>query len=143
MYDGGPPVPPTPPPSGEIVGPLSQVHYYDASITPGSFSVDFIPTHNSGQIQQRIVGTISVDDSGTADPNDDLLGFDLTLTSPFGGPIVRHLGSRVVDRYTSMNQVLSPTMIDSVTPNSFGGYDYVIGSEGFPTLLTFSSPTEP
>jgi len=42
-----------------------------------------------------------------------------------------------------MNQVLSPTMIDSVTPNSFGGYDYVIGSEGFPTLLTFSSPTEP
>jgi iron complex outermembrane receptor protein len=132
------------PPIGEVTGPFAQVHYYDSVATPQAFSPAFVPTHASGQISQVITGSISIDDNGTpANGGDDLLSFSLTMRSPGSGDVIRHLGDSVVDRYTSMTQVLAPRAVDSATPNGFGGFDYVIGSEGFPVLLTFDSPTEP
>lgn len=143
MYDSGPSSVPSAPGSGEITGPFSQIHYYDYSQNPAAFSVTFIPTHNSGQISQVLNGTVTVDDNGTPAGTDDRISLTVTLTSPLGGDIIRHLGANVVDRYTSMTQVLAPTVVSHATANAFGGYDYVIGSEGFPALLTFNSPTEP
>ncbi|MCL4791252.1 MAG: hypothetical protein KJ040_04280, partial [Gammaproteobacteria bacterium] len=51
---------------------------------------------------------------------------------------VRSYGSSVVDKYDSMTQVLSATTASSATANGSGGFDYVIGSEGFPSPLTYS-----
>jgi outer membrane receptor protein involved in Fe transport len=143
MYDGGPSSVPAAPGSGEITGPFSQVNYYDYGQNPAAFSVTFLPTHNSGQISQVIDGTVTVDNSDTPVGTDDRISFSLTLTSPLGGDVIRHTGDKVVDKYTSMSQVLAPRTVDAAVSNAFGGYDYVIGSEGFPTLLTFNSPTEP
>ncbi len=143
MYDGGPSSVPTAPGSGEITGPFSQIHYYDYNQTPAAFSTTYVPAHDSGQISQLINGTLTIDDNDTPAGTDDLISFTLTLTSPLGGDIVRYTGDSVVDKYTSMTQVLAPRVVNSATANAFGGHDYVIGSEGFPTLLTFNSPTEP
>ncbi|MCB1597666.1 MAG: TonB-dependent receptor, partial [Gammaproteobacteria bacterium] len=110
---------------------------------PAAFSTSFVPTHDSGQISQVINGTLTIDDNDTPVGTDDRISFTLTLTSPLGGDIIRHTGDKVVDKYTSMTQVLAPKVVNSATVNAFGGYDYVIGSEGFPALLTFNSPTEP
>ena len=143
MYDSGPSSYPGAPGSGEITGPYSQIHYYDYNQNPAAFSTTFVPTHNSGQIRQVINGTVTIDDNDTPAGADDRISFTLTLTSPLGGDIIRHTGDKVVDRYTSMTQVLAPKVVSSFTANAFGGYDYVIGSEGFPALLTFNSPTEP
>lgn len=143
MYDGGPSNVPSAPGSGEITGPFSQIYYYDYNQNPAAFSVTFVPTHNSGQISQVMNGTVTIDDNDTLAETDDRISFSLTLTSPLGGDIIRHTGDKVVDKYTSMTHVLAPKVVSSATANSFGGYDYVIGSEGFPTRLTFNSPTEP
>ena len=143
MYDGGPSSVPTAPGSGEITGPFSQIHYYDYNQTPAAFSTTYVPAHDSGQISQLINGTLTIDDNDTPAGTDDLISFTLTLTSPLGGDIVRYTGDSVVDKYTSMTQVLAPRVVNSATANAFGGHDYVIGSEGFPPLLTFNSPTEP
>ena len=143
MYDSGPSSVPAAPGTGEITGPFSQIYYYDYNQNPAAFSVTFVPTHNSGQISQVISGSVSVDDNGTPAGTDDLISFSLTLTSPLGGDVIRFTGDKVVDKYTSMTQVLAPRAVNTATTNAFGGYDYVIGSEGFPGLLTFNSPTEP
>jgi hypothetical protein len=132
-----------PPGSGEITGPFSQIYYYDYNQTPAAFSTTYVPAHNSGQISQVIDGTVTIDDNDTPAGTDDRISFTVTLTSPLGGDIIRYTGDKVVDKYTSMTQALAPNAVDSATANAFGGYDYVIGSEGFPTLLTFNSPTEP
>jgi hypothetical protein len=143
MYDSGPSSVPTAPGSGEITGPFSQIYYYDYNQTPAAFSTTYVPAHNSGQISQVIDGTVTIDDNDTPAGTDDRISFTVTLTSPLGGDIIRYTGDKVVDKYTSMTQALAPNAVDSATANAFGGYDYVIGSEGFPTLLTFNSPTEP
>lgn len=153
MYDGGPSFIESSPgsgvfisPFGESTGPFSQAQYYDYATTPQSFDNvpfpsgdpnDFVPAPADGKIRQVINGSITIDDSGDGFGANDLISFTLTMTSPNGGDIVRNLGGDVADRYTSMTQVLGPTPVDSATPNADGGFDYVIGSEGFPVRLEF------
>ena len=147
MYDGGMVVYEFPPgvlpanPFGEATGPFSQAQYYDSINTPQAFAANFVPTPGDGKIRQVISGTMTVDDNGNGFGADDLISFDITMTSPGGGNIIRNLGSNVADQYTSMTQVLAPTAVSSATPNASGGFDYVIGSEGFPVLLTFTDAT--
>lgn len=127
-------------PFGEAVGPLSQVGYYDSVASPFAFSPQYIKSPGDGKIRPEISGSITVDDAGNGFGADDLLSFTLTITSPDGGSIIRHAsdGDDFVDVFESMTQVLAPTAVDSATPNASGGFDYVIGSEGFPVLLTFT-----
>lgn len=125
-------------PFGEATGPYSQAQYYDSVATPAAYAAGFTPAPGDGKIQQVINGTITIDDNGDGFGANDLISFDITLTSPGGGDIVRNLGGNLADKYTSMRQVLSPTAVNSATANGSGGFDYVIGSEGFPVLLTFT-----
>ena len=53
---------------------------------------------------------------------------------------MRSYGSSVVDKYDSMTQTLAPIVANSATANGSGGFDYIIASDGFPTLLTFAGP---
>ena len=151
MYDGGQNVVEWPPgsgimpanPFGESTGPFSQAQFYDYGTTPLSYddvaTNSFTPVSGDAKINQVINGSITIDDQGNADETDDEISFTLTMTSPDGGDIVRNLGSQVADKYTSMTQVLLPTVADfPPAANALGGFDYVIGSEGFPLLLTFT-----
>jgi len=149
MYDGGPSSVPAATPFGEVTGSYLQVTYYDSVATPASFQstdvgvarVLYAPTVGDGKIFQKIAGSVTIDDGGDGFGAGDLISFTLTLTSPGTGAIVRNYLSStnsVVDKYDSMTQVLAPTAATSATPNADGGFDYVIGSEGFPTLRTYS-----
>ena len=132
----------------EDTGPNNHIAYYDSLATPAAFQttdvglarVLYTPTVGDGKIAQKITGSVSIDDNGNGFGADDLISFSITLTSPGSGAIVRSYGSSVVDKYDSMTQVLAPVTAHSVTANGAGGFDYVIGSDGFPTLLTFAGP---
>ena len=158
MYNGGPNFIEVPvgsgnfplQPFGESTGPFSQVRYYSYAATPESFDNvvlpegdpgKFAPAPGDGKIRQVIGGSITVDDNDTPVGDDDRISFTLTMTSPDGGDIVRSLGTDLADRYTSMTQVLALTPVDSASANALGGFDYVIGSRGFPTLLQFTDAT--
>ncbi len=125
-------------PFGEATGPFSQVQYYDSVATPAAYAASYLPTPGDGKIQQVINGWIKIDDNGDGFGANDLISFNITMTSPGSGDIVRNLGSDLADKYTSMQQELAPTPVSSATANGSGGFDYVIGSEGFPVLLTFT-----
>jgi hypothetical protein len=94
-----------------------------------------------GKMSQDITGSVTIDDGGDGFGAGDLISFSITLTSSGGGDIVRSYGASIVEKYTSMTQVLAPVAADSATANGLGGFDYVIGSAGFPTLLTFAGTT--
>jgi len=146
MYDGGPSSVPDATPFGEVTGSYLQITYYDSVATPASFQRSaagalYTPTVGDGKISQKITGTVTIDDGGDGFGVGDLIGFTLTLTSPGGGAIVRNYLSStnsVVDKYDSMTQTLAPTAATSATANTAGGFDYSIGSEGFPALRTYS-----
>lgn len=141
MYDGGPSTVPSATPYGEVTGPFSQIAYYDHDQKPEAFSGSFASAPGDGKINQVITGSVTVDDNDTPGGDDDQISFTLTLTSPAGGDIVRNFGSGSsggADRYASMTQVLPPTTVHAATANGEGGFDYVIGSEGFPALRTFT-----
>jgi hypothetical protein len=132
-----------------LTGPYEHIRYYDSVATPAAFQstivgsarVLYTPSEGDGKMSQDITGTVTIDDNGDGFGANDLLSFNLTLTSSGSGDIVRSYGSSIVERYSSMTQVLAPVAADSVTANGLGGFDYVIGSAGFPALLTFAGTT--
>ena len=146
MYDGGPSSIASIAPFGEVTGPFNHIAYYDSVTTPAAFVTTpsglgrtlYAQVNGDGKIAQKINGSITIDDAGNGFGADDLLSFTITLTSPGTGAIIRHYSTSVVDKYDSMTQTLAPRTADSVAANGFGGLDYVIGTEGFPTLLTYS-----
>jgi len=127
-------------PIGESIGPTNQLQYYDYGVTPLAFDdpSTFVPTNGDGKIRRVINGSITIDDQGNGFGADDEISFTFTLTSPLGGDIVRNEATGWVDKFTSMTQVLAPTVPHFATANASGGFDYVIASAGFPLLLTFT-----
>lgn len=152
MYNGGPAANPIFTPLlgfGENTGPYNHIAYYDSVNTPQAFQTTIVglarkvyaATANDGKMSQKVNGTVTIDDGGNGYGAGDLISFTLTLTSSGPGSIVRvYAGNEVVDKYDSMTQVLPPTVANFATPNGLGGFDYVIGSAGFPTepRLTYS-----
>jgi hypothetical protein len=145
-YSGTPaiPLPPLGDPVTQNPGPFSQGGYYDSGnpvlppFTSGAGGItSYNPTQNQndGKISPVINGSVTVTGTG----EDARISFNLTFTSPNGGDTIRHLGAAVADRYTSMTQALTDWPVDSATPNAFGGFDYVIGSQGFPDRLVFNN----
>lgn len=146
MYDGGPSSVASAIPFGEVTGSYNHIAYYDSLATPAAFQSTIVgsarnlyaPTDGDGKMAQRITGTITLDDNGDGYGANDLISFTLVLSSSGSGDVVRSYGASIVEKYSSMVQILAPQAASSVTANGLGGFDYVIGSEGFPTLLTYS-----
>jgi hypothetical protein len=132
-----------------ITGPYEHIRYYDSLATPAAFAstivgsarVLYAPSEGDGKMSQSLTGSVTVDDGGDGFGAGDLISFSFTLTSSGGGDIVRSYGASIVEKYTSMTQTLTNVAASSATANGFGGFDYVIGSAGFPTLLTFAGTT--
>ncbi len=151
MYDSGPAVAsesfsPTSV-TGEITGPYSQMQYYSTVTKPETYATTYLASNGDGKINPLLSGSVTIDDGGNGFGAGDLISFSLTMTDPLGGKVIRNTGgstnttltANYAERWTSMTQVLAPLAASSATANGSGGFDYVIGSEGFPALLTFGT----
>jgi hypothetical protein len=113
----------------------------DFAGTPlSSFLVGLPATPGDGKSPVAINGTITIDDGGD--------GFGDT-TDTVAGTIVLGSGTRitaagnnlagnktVIESWASITHTLLPTAVSSATANAAGGFDYVIGSNGFPNNIT-------
>lgn len=115
------------------MGPVLVGGYYEAG-SQGD-NVGHLPTAGDGKIAPTLAGTVTIDDGGT--PGD---GADDTVAAAFAiGPAVRNVatgnGRRTVERWESLTHTMAATGVSSATANAQGGFDYVIGLQGFPQLL--------
>jgi hypothetical protein len=138
---GGSTVPAGPDPFGEEIGPNSFGYYYSSATKPEAWdnARTFVPAKGDGKLNAKIEGTMTVDRVG-ASPTDHLISFSLSITDPNGGKIIRIMNA-VVERYDGVTQTLAPRKADAATANGLGGFDYIIGSAGFPNLLTANNLT--
>ena len=95
----------------------------------------FSPATSDGKYVAPITGTVTIDDNGTpSNPFDDRLSAEFSI-----GALSRNVATgataRAIQRWTSMDHVMPATTVSSATPNGSGGYDYIIGSRGFPERL--------
>jgi len=114
------------------VGPEFDGAYYTPGTSPGPVTE---PSPGDGKASLSISGKFSINDNGSASGNDDLLSGIWTISAgtrlAFSGP------SRYAEEsWTSITHTLSPVLADAVAVNGSGGFDYVIGSLGFPAPLT-------
>jgi hypothetical protein len=130
------------PPAGEEIGPNSFGYYYSSATKPEAWTDarNFAPTVGDGKLNAKIEGTITVDRVG-ASATDHLISFSLTISDPNGGKVIRILNA-VTERFDSATQTLAPRTADFAAANGLGGFDYIIGSAGFPNLLTANGLTD-
>jgi hypothetical protein len=129
------------PPAGEAIGPYSFGYYYSSATKPEAWTDarTFVPANGDGKLNPKIEGTITVDRVG-ASAVDHLISFSLTISDPNGGKVIRIMNA-VVERFDSVTHTLAPRTADSATANGLGGFDYIIGSAGFPNRLTANNLT--
>jgi iron complex outermembrane receptor protein len=134
---GGTSVSPTAQPFGEDVGPNSFGYHYSSVTKPEAFTnAAFLPSIGDGKTAPKMTGSITVDNS-SANPLQHLISFSLTISDPNGGKVIRHMNA-VVEQFTSATQSLAPRTANAATANGAGGFDYIIGTDGFPSLLTYA-----
>jgi hypothetical protein len=120
---------------------------YEFSTTPGvdavgtpftSFLVGLPATPGDGKVELPITGTIVIDDGGDGfGANDTVEG---TIVLGPGARLASGSGSAagsatITESWTSITHTLPPTAVSSATANGAGGFDYVLGSDGFPTNI--------
>ena len=123
-------------------GPTVNPIYYEI----GSAGAE--PTHEpqvgDGRIAPSMSGTLTIDDRDTADPLDDLISGEFevgpaarsvvaNVNELAGGPAGRP--PRAVITWSRITHTLEPTGFHAATRNSNGGFDYIIGSKGFPERI--------
>jgi len=124
------------------VGPTVNPVYY-APDSPHA-SPDYVPVAGDDRIAPALGGTLSVDDGGTADGGDDRLSLTLVV-GPAARSVVANVNElaggpagrppRAVIAWSAITHTLEPTRVSSATRNAAGGFDYVIGAQGFPARI--------
>lgn len=117
------------------MGPLNSGGFYaqnflDSPRVDGGYSGS---TLADGKIALPITGELVIEDSGTPMPEDDRVRGTLVIGTGERG--VNTNDGWAVERFDSITHTLPTTQVSSAMANAFGGYDYVIGSAGFPLLL--------
>lgn len=124
------------------VGPTVNPVYY----LPGSPHAvpDYVPVAGDDRIAPALTGTLVIDDRGTRDAADDRIAGTLVV-GPAARSVVANVNElaggpagrppRAVISWTAMTHRLEPTPVSGATRNAAGGFDYVIGSKGFPTRI--------
>lgn len=117
------------------MGPLDSGGYYPKGflVDPGTTGGFSGSTPGDGKIALPFTGTITIENNNTpADGSDDSISGTIAF-----GPGERAASSsdgNVVERFDSVTYTLPTTVASSATSNALGGFDYVIGSAGFPIL---------
>jgi hypothetical protein len=120
------------------VGPTVNPVYFapDSSHAVPGYS----PKPGDDRIKPGMTGTLTIDDRGTRQGEDDLISGDL-IVGPAARSVVSNINSqagkppRVVEKWLAIRHTLTPTAVNFATINDAGGFDYVIGQRGFPALL--------
>jgi hypothetical protein len=100
----------------------------------------YSPKPGDDRIKPAMRGTLTIDDRGTRAGEDDLISGTLTV-GPAARSVVSNINSqagkppRLVEKWQGIRHTLAPTAVNFATRNDSGGFDYVIGQRGFPTLL--------
>lgn len=107
--------------------------YYEAGSPEAS--IYYAPASGDGRIAPQFTGQVIIDDNNTAgNGSDDVISAIFTV-----GPAARNIytgnASQAVESWTSLTHTLAATAVDSATANAFGGFDYIIGLQGLPTLI--------
>jgi len=120
------------------VGPTVNPVYFE----PGSPNA--VPSHaprpGDDRIRPALDGHLAIDDRGTAEGSDDQVSGTLVV-GPAARSVVSNINSqagrppRLVEKWAAIRHHLAPTPVDFATRNAAGGFDYVIGKRGFPSLL--------
>lgn len=125
---------------GAWIGPAKNGGYFaigsagdDLNFDPNSAAA--IPLY----INPPLVGTLTIDDNGTpADGSDDTIWMEFTLGSA-ARSVQTGQFTRAIQRWATMVNSMPtsggnpvPIGVSSATANGNGGFDYVIGSRGFP-----------
>jgi len=123
-------------------GPTVNPVYY--ALGSAHASPDYTPVPGDDRISPTLEGTLTIDDQGTPDPLDDSVS-GLLVVGPTARSVVANVSElaggpagkppRSVMSWSSITHTLAATNIDSASVNEHGGFDYVIASKGFPTLI--------
>jgi hypothetical protein len=133
--------------SGGFYASAAAASGYEFSTTPGvdavgtpltSFLVGLPAIPGDGKVGVPLTGSIVIDDSGDGfGANDTIAG---TIVLGQGTRLASGSGSAagsatITESWTSVTHTLPATAVSSATPNGAGGFDYVLGSDGFPTNI--------
>jgi len=115
------------------MGPMTSGGFYAPGTSPDPLTTDG-STPGDGKVNLQITGSITVEDYATpGDGTDDRIGATLVIAA--GERSLITSAGNVVEAFTSITHSLPPTPVDFASVNGFGGFDYIIGSAGFPLLL--------
>jgi hypothetical protein len=122
------------------MGPMTSGGYYAPGTAPDPLTTDG-STPGDGKVNLQITGSISIEDnSSPGDGSDDLISGTLVIAA--GERSVITSAGNVVEGFTSVTHTLAPTAVSFASANGLGGFDYVIGSAGFPLLLQSGPGTD-
>jgi hypothetical protein len=115
------------------LGPLDSGGFYatgtgpDPLTTGGSVPAD-------GKVNLPITGTVTIEDNNTpGNGGDDSISGTLVIGA--GERAVSTSDGNALESFSSVTHTIPVRVVDSAALNAQGGYDYVIGSDGFPLLL--------
>ncbi len=121
------------------------------TVNPVYFAIDsehavptYVPVPGDDRIEPPMTGELIIDDQGNDDPADDVVAGTLVV-GPAARSVVVNVNElaggpagappRAVMKWDRIVHTIEPAQVSSATANEAGGYDYVIGSKGFPRRL--------
>ncbi|MBT8442626.1 MAG: hypothetical protein KJO76_09600 [Gammaproteobacteria bacterium] len=118
------------------LGPLDSGGFYATGTGPNPLLTDgAMPA--DGKVNLSISGSITIEDSNTQGPGnggDDLVSGTLIIAA--GERSANTSDGTALESFISVTHTIPATVVSSASDNATGGFDYVIGSEGFPLLLS-------
>jgi len=126
------------------VGPTANVVYYSPD-SPHALP-DYTPKPGDDRVALTLNGYISVNDRGTESGADDTIAGTWQV-GPAARSVTTRTGQdgglvRVVESWQRVDHMMPATPVDSAVPNDLGGFDYVIGSKGFPQRICRKKDSE-
>lgn len=140
----------------EIMG--QQLPWTGPTVNPVYYPIDsphavptYIPVPGDDRIAPPMTGELTLDDRGTAAPEDDLISGTLVV-GPAARSVVVNVNElaggpggappRAVMTWTDIVHTLPASAVNSAVANDSGGFDYVIAAQGFPERLCLTEDAD-
>ncbi|MGI9344069.1 MAG: hypothetical protein ACR2QV_14630 [Gammaproteobacteria bacterium] len=123
------------------MGPLDSGGFYAIGTGPDPLTTGG-SAPGDGKINLPITGTLTIDDNDTpGDGSDDSLSGTLIIGA--GERSVTTSDGNALETFSSITHTIPARVVDSAATNAAGGFDYVIGTAGFPILHSSASGDYP